>query len=202
MTITKETWPRDPGMQVAVGSQNPVKLAATEAALAGQFDATVAGVGVDSGVSEQPRGHAETVAGAENRAEVALDARDVDLGVGIEGGVAEFLRGSAARRTESDGVAEFEGTDGLFLVMWAAVTDGERWGQGSGPALRLPETVASRIRDGEELGPVMDDLLDTTGVARDRGAAGELTNGIIDRESALKHAVAGALGPFVTDLYG
>jgi non-canonical (house-cleaning) NTP pyrophosphatase len=33
------------------------------------------------------------------------------------------------------------------------------------------------------------------------GAAGVLTDGSIDRESALAHAVAGALGPFVTDLY-
>jgi inosine/xanthosine triphosphatase len=171
-------------MRVTVGSGNPVKIAATEAALAGQFDATVSGAAVESGVAEQPRGHAETVAGAENRAEAALAVEGADLGVGIEGGVAEF-----------------EGTDGLFLVMWAAVTDGQRWGQGSGPALRLPEPVTTRVRDGEELGPVMDDLLDTSGVARDRGAAGELTDGIIDRESALEHAVAGALGPFVTEFY-
>lgn len=171
-------------MEVAVGSQNPVKVAATEAAIAGQFDATVEAVGVDSGVSEQPRGHEETISGAENRAEAALAVAGSDIGVGIEGGVAAF-----------------DGTDGLFLVMWAAVTDGERWGQGSGPALRLPEDIAARIRDGEELGPVMDDLLDTTGVARDQGAAGALTNGIINRESALEHAVAGAFGPFVTELY-
>jgi non-canonical (house-cleaning) NTP pyrophosphatase len=65
----------------------------------------------------------------------------------------------------------------------------------------LPDDVADRVRAGNELGPVMDDLLDTENVAERQGAAGVLTDGIIDRESALRHAVAGALGPFVTDLY-
>ena len=98
-------------------------------------------------------------------------------------------------------MARFDGTDGLYLVMWAAVTDGDRMGRGAGPSLRLPDGVADRVDAGEELGPVMDDLLGESGVARDRGAAGALTDGIIDRESALAHAVAGALGPFVTSHY-
>jgi len=169
-------------MRVAVGSENPVKVAATEQAIGDRFDADVVAVGVGSGVAEQPRGFAETMAGAENRAERALT--DGDLGVGIEGGVASI-----------------EGSSGLFLIMWAAVTDGAEWGSGGGPSLRLPADVAERIRAGEELGPVMDDLLHTDGVARGQGAAGALTDGSIDRESALAHAVAGALGPFVTDLY-
>jgi inosine/xanthosine triphosphatase len=172
-------------MRVAVGSQNPVKVAATEIALDGQFGAEVVPADVDPGVAEQPRGHPETVAGAENRAQEALAGTDAALGVGVEGGVAAF-----------------DGTDGRFLVMWAAVTDGERVGRGAGPSMRLPAAVADRVRAGEELGPVMDDLLDKEGVARGRGATGVLTGGAVDREAALADAVAGALGPFVTDLYG
>ncbi|MFB6083123.1 MAG: DUF84 family protein [Halorientalis sp.] len=168
-------------MHVAVGSENTVKGAATERALP---EAVVESVGVESGVPEQPRGRAETITGARNRAAAALDATDADLGVGIEGGVARV-----------------EGADGLFLIMWAAVTDGDRWGVGGGPSLRLPETVAARVESGEELGPVIDDLLDTDGVAEREGAAGVLTGERIDRESALVHAVAGAAGPFVTDRY-
>jgi non-canonical (house-cleaning) NTP pyrophosphatase len=38
-------------------------------------------------------------------------------------------------------------------------------------------------------------------VAEKQGAAGALTGNVIDRESALRNAVAGAFGPFVTDLY-
>ncbi|NHN47498.1 inosine/xanthosine triphosphatase [Halostella sp. JP-L12] len=171
-------------MRVSVGSGNPVKVAATERALADRGEVRVDPVAVDSGVSEQPTGHAETVEGAVNRAERALAAGDYDLGVGIEGGVARFA-----------------GTDGLYLIMWAAVTDGDRTGRGAGPSLRLPGDVADRVDAGEELGPVMDDLLGEDGVARDQGAAGALTDGIVDRESALAHAVAGALGPFVTPHY-
>jgi inosine/xanthosine triphosphatase len=171
-------------MRVAVGSGNPVKRAATESALSSLPGTAVEAVAVDSGVSEQPTGTAETVAGAETRAERALAAGPFDLGVGIEGGVAEVA-----------------GADGLFLVMWAAVTDGERTGRGGGPTIRLPDRVAKRVRAGEELGPVMDDAFDLENVAEKEGAAGVLTGGGLDRERALADAVAGALGPFVTDAY-
>jgi inosine/xanthosine triphosphatase len=170
-------------MRVGVGSGNPVKRRAVASVVAD--DVTVESVPVESGVGEQPRGHAETVEGAETRARnVLLADPDYGLGVGIEGGVAEF-----------------EGTSGLFLVMWAAVTDGGAVGHGAGPSLRLPRSIADRVRDGAELGPVMDDVLGTEGIAEREGAAGALTDGRIDREEALATAVAGALGPFVTDLY-
>ncbi len=171
-------------MRVAVGSTNPVKRSATEATFEAFPGGTVESEAVESGVSEQPVGHVETLQGAENRADAALAAGAYDLGVGIEGGVAEF-----------------DGAGGLYLVMWAAVTDGETTGRGAGPSLRLPESVAARVRDGEELGPVMDDAFDLENVKENQGAAGVLTGELIDRESALRTAVAGALGPFVTDRY-
>jgi len=170
-------------MRIGVGSGNPVKVAAAERALA-ERDAAVEAAPVESGVSEQPRGRAETVEGAENRARRALAAGGYDLGVGIEGGVGTL-----------------SGVDGRFLIMWAAVTDGDRTGRGGGPSLRLPADIAARVDAGEELGPVMDDVLDREGVAREGGAAGALTDGSIDREAALASAVAGALGPFRSDLY-
>jgi inosine/xanthosine triphosphatase len=196
-------------MRIGVGSGNPVKRRAVEQAIrsAVRGDAgdrpdsgdrsindlpgapaaiDIESVPVPSGVSEQPIGHAETIAGAENRAAAVLesDPETYDLAVGIEGGVARF-----------------DGSEGCFLVMWAAVSDGTRTGRGAGPSLELPGNVAARIDDGEELGPVMDDVLDTTGIARRGGAAGALTNGRVDRADALAAAVAGALGPFVSDLY-
>jgi inosine/xanthosine triphosphatase len=177
----------DSPMRIGVGSGNPVKVAATEGALAGLAGAVVESAPVESGVSEQPHGEDETIAGARNRAHNVLDGGDYDLGVGIEGGVAPL---------DVD-----EGPDALLLVMWAVVTDGSTVGYGSGPRLVLPESVADRIRAGEELGPVMDDVLGTEGVARNEGAAGVLTGNAITRKGALKTAVAGALGPFVTDRY-
>jgi non-canonical (house-cleaning) NTP pyrophosphatase len=47
----------------------------------------------------------------------------------------------------------------------------------------------------------MDDVLDMENVAEKQGAAGALTGHVIDREGALEQALAGALGPFVTELY-
>lgn len=170
-------------MDVAVGSANPVKVRATERVLE-STDATVAGIDVDSGVSEQPVSEAETIRGARIRAERALGAGDYDVGVGIEGGVASV-----------------DGQRDRFLTMWAVVTDGDRVGRGAGPRLALPVVVARRIEDGEELGPVMDDLLGTANIATREGAAGALTGGRITRESSLAHAVAGAFGPFLTDQY-
>jgi len=167
-------------VHVAVGSGNPVKRDAVQRALP---DATVDAVPVESGVSEQPWGDDETVEGARNRAERALgESDDYDLGVGLEGGVAQR-------------------DDKLFLVMWAAATDGDRTEIAAGPRLRLPGDVATRLHDGAELGPVMDDLIDTSGVAENQGAAGVLTAGMTDRTEALRTAVAGALAPFVTDYY-
>lgn len=187
-------------LRVGVGSGNPVKRRAVELALGAAADADLPGdptgvavesVPVDSGVSEQPTGHAETIAGAENRAAAVLeaepgtdDAAAFDLGVGIEGGVAGF-----------------DGADGRYLIMWAAVTDGDRVGRAAGPSLALPADVAARIDDGEELAPVMDDRLGTEGVATRGGAAGALTAGRVDRAEALAAAVSGALGPFVSELY-
>lgn len=172
-------------MRLGVGSGNPVKRRAVASAVEGLLDEPrVESVPVPSGVSEQPRGHDETIAGAENRAHNVLDEGEYDLGVGLEGGVAES-----------------EGTDGLFLVMWAAVTDGERMGHGSGPSVRLPDAVAARIRAGEELGPVMNDVLNQDDVATKQGAAGAFTAGRVDRAEALATAVAGAMGPFVTEFY-
>ena len=195
--------------RIGVGSGNPVKRRATTRALAwlaadaepesavDGVDAEPAGdlgtddqapivesVPVPSGVSDQPTGHAETATGAVNRAAAVLEAGPYDLGVGLEGGVATY-----------------DGIDGRYLVMWAAVDDGDHVGRAAGPSIELPADVAARLDDGSELGAVMDDVLDTTGVARRGGAAAALTAGAVDRADALAVAVAGALGRFVSPLY-
>ena len=167
-------------MRIAVGSGNPIKREAVATAV----ECTVEAVAVASGVSEQPFGLAETIEGAETRAENALRATDADLGVGLEGGVARL-----------------PDTDGLWLVMWGAATDGESWGRGGGPSIRLPDGIAARVDAGEELGPVMDDVLSEEDVAEGRGAAGALTGNATGRTEALRTAAAGALGPFLTTRY-
>jgi inosine/xanthosine triphosphatase len=170
-------------MDVAVGSANPVKRAAVERALDGRIT-SVRAVTVDSGVPEQPRGRQETITGAENRARRAREETGAVLGIGIEGGV----------ETLND-------RDGLYLIMWAAATDGDRIERGGGPTIRLPAAVAERVRAGGELGPELDALFDREGIARQEGAAGLLTDGLTDREQALAQAVAAAVGPFFSDAF-
>ena len=164
-------------MHVAIGSGNPVKLNAVAGVVP---DASATAVAVDSGVPEQPWGRAETVRGARNRAEAALSATTADYGVGIEGGVAER-----------------DDPGGVWLVMWAAVTDGSAVHFGAGPSVQLPTPVADRLRDGEELGPVLDDELGRENIARQEGAIGVYTAGQVGRTDALVDAVAGAFGPFL-----
>jgi len=175
-------------MRVAVGSGNPVKRDATDRIFP---DGEVVAEPVPSGVSEQPIGRAETRRGARTRAERALGSGAYDLGVGLEGGVA----GVDPERPDDDAAG------GRYLIMWAAVTDGDRWGTGGGPSYPLPDAIAERIRGGEELGPVMDDVLGASNVAENQGAAGALTGGRTTRTDALATAVAAAAGPFLTDLY-
>ncbi|MDZ7849280.1 MAG: inosine/xanthosine triphosphatase [Halodesulfurarchaeum sp.] len=170
-------------MRVAVGSGNPVKYAATVGAF-GDLASSIDRVTVESGVSEQPRSTAETIEGAKNRARRALAAGDYDLGVGIEGGVATI-----------------DGLDGKFLTMWAAIDDGSGHSLGSGPRLRLPDSIATDIERGAELGPLLDELLGTDGIKEESGAVGVFTENTIGREDALRHAVAVALGPIISEHY-
>jgi non-canonical (house-cleaning) NTP pyrophosphatase len=191
---------------IAVGSGNPVKRDAVVRVFP---SATVGAVRVDSGVSEQPTSHAETRHGAALRARRAYETENPDLAVGIEGGVAVGPGESAetasdARRAggcDSGPTGLRAVDDDLFLVMWAAVTDGDLIAYGGGPTLPLPRRIADRVRDGEELGPVVDDVLGVDDVAMKEGAAGAFTAGRLTRTDALEAAVAAAAGPFLSDQY-
>jgi inosine/xanthosine triphosphatase len=174
--------------RAAVGSANPVKLAAARAVLARAFPGIeVTGVPVPSGVPDQPWGDAETRRGAENRARGALDAlaragggTDA-LGVAFEGGVVQ----------EPDG--------GVRTCAWAAVaTPDGRVHVGGSLAMPLPPALAARLRAGEELGPATDALAGTTNVKHAGGAVGVLTRDLVDRQRAYEVILAYALAPLLT----
>jgi inosine/xanthosine triphosphatase len=164
-------------MDVAVGSENPVKRRAVERVFE---SATVETRAVESGVSEQPVGHTETIAGARTRARESFGT-DVAFGVGLEGGVAEFTS-SAERPTNGVEDDEFNRVDGLFLIMWAAVTDGKRIEIGAGPSVRLPDSIAREVVSGAELGPLLDERLETNDSASVDGRMG--SDSIAERSSA------------------
>ncbi len=172
--------------KVAVGSSNPAKLAAVRAAMAKLAPgAEIVALDVVSGVPAQPWGERETRLGAIARARGAMAAADADLGLGLEGGVID------------DGA-------GLELVSWVAALDREgRVGLASGLRFMLPSRAARRLRDGAELGDVMDELFATRESKRASGAVGLLTEGFVSRAEAFADLVAMACAPFLfPELYG
>ena len=176
---------RDPLVMVAVGSTNPVKIAAATAVLRSRFpDASVEAIAVASGVPDQPFGDAETIAGARTRARAARSALDAEVGVGLEGGVVEDA-------------------GGMRSCAWCVIVhrDG-REGVGGSLAMPLPPAVAAMIREGTELGHAMDLLVAQRGTKHGQGAVGILTDGRIDRQGAYEVLVTYALAPFLTpELY-
>ena len=167
--------------RIAVGSKNPVKIGAAQAVLARIApEATVEGVAVPSGVSDQPWGDEETIRGALARAHAARVALDADWGIGIEGGVID------------------DGGTRVRTCAWAAIVgrDG-REGVGGSLSLELPPRVGALVRDGMELGHAMDAVTGQQNVKHGVGAVGILTAGLVTRQGAYETLVAYALVPFL-----
>lgn len=174
-----------PYATAAVGSTNPAKLEAVHRALARLAPGcTLRGVDVESGVGAQPIGDAQTRQGAMARARLVLEKTDVELGFGLEGGVI------------------FEGDD-AWLVSWVAVVDRSgRGSEASGLRMRLPASAAARLRAGEELGDIIDDLFAARDSKQQSGAVGLLTEGFVSRTDAFADLVAMACAPLLRpDLY-
>ncbi|WP_019584774.1 DUF84 family protein [Deinococcus apachensis] len=68
--------------------------------------------------------------------------------------------------------------------------------------LRLPPAVTDRVRTGEELGVVMDELLGVTDIKRGVGSVGAVTGGLVTRADVWRQAVALAAAPLRDALPG
>lgn len=169
-------------MKIIVGSKNPVKVESVKEAFQKYWpEAVVNGIEVKSGVSEQPQSEEETTRGARQRAILALKSdTSADYGVGLEGGVTEV-----------------EGK--LFECAWVAIVDRNgNEGLAGGLYFELPEKIASEIRKGGELGPLMDKFTGQTNVKQGSGAIGIFTKGELDRKTAYVQIVLSALIKFVS----
>ena len=167
--------------RIAVGSKNPVKLAAARAVVMRLVpDVTVEAVEVPSGVPDQPFGDEETTRGAIARARAAREKLGADFGIGLEGGVVEMPDGS------------------MRTCAWAAVVSRSgRHGVGGSLAMPLPHSVAEMIRGGLELGHAMDRLTSQANTKHNAGAVGILTAGLVDRQAAYEVLVAYAMSVFL-----
>lgn len=182
-------------MKVVVGSKNPVKVGAVEEGFRRYYPALdVVGVDVQSGVSVQPMSEKETINGARQRAYAALALdKAADYGVGLEGGVTELDPTSP----------NWSGTRGgrgrLFECAWVAIVDRKGVeGLAGGLYFELPEKIATKIRAGGELGPLMDEFTGQANVKQGQGAIGIFTKGQLDRKQAYVQIVLSALIKFVS----
>lgn len=171
-------------MKFAVGSKNPVKIAAVKAAVERVWkDAEVVGVDVNHGTDVQPCCDDDAIEGAIKRAELSMKQADADFGVGLEGNTHE--------------------TDyGLLLQGWVVILNkkGDKGIANCGGML-LPERVAVEVRKGRELGPVMDELIGGHNTKQKQGTTGVFTNNLISRTEAFEKGVIFALARFLNPQY-
>lgn len=171
-------------MTIAIGSTNPVKVAAVQTILGKAFpEATFVSSAVSGHVPDQPWGDEQTRFGAFHRAKNVLTKTGAGLGVGLEGGLTKT-------------------SVGLMTCAWCAIVDGNgKVGYGGGVHLLLPPIVAEILAQHGELGPAMDTLVKAHNTKQKQGAVGILTNGLSNRQAAYEQLVAMAAAPFVTEYY-
>ncbi len=170
-------------VRVAVGSANPVKVAAVEQEFASFLHCPIAveGHGVESGVPEQPR-EDETLAGARHRATAAFAAwPEADYAVGVEAGLNQDPAGGAWYDVQACVVQDRLGDE----------TDG--WG----PAFRYPDWVTKRALQGEMISDIVGPVAGDPRIGGTTGAIGYLSDGRMDRTELTRIAVRMALVPRV-----
>lgn len=149
-------------MKIAAGSTNQAKVQAVQNIFSGY---SIIECNVASNVNEQPFSDEETITGAINRAKNALLEVGADIGIGLEGGVTETKAG-------------------LLLCNWGALVTAnpeERPIIAGGARILLPLEISERLREGAELGPVMDDYCQKENIRSHEGAIGIFTNGYMNR---------------------
>lgn len=184
---------------VRVGSTNAPKVEAARAAVrAFASGASVEGIEVSSGVSEQPVGFEEIVRGACNRARAAQSGGACDLGVGLEDGLVVHR------------FPDLEPARWVLNVGCAAVTDGTRMSLGFSSAFAYPPACSeTAVSAREPIGELFDrlwaarrDEVDAGPSGRGVGNIGKLTAGVLPRAEYARHAVLCALVRFLQpDLY-
>lgn len=171
-------------MKISIGSKNPVKIKAVEKVITQIWaDAEIVPVEASSGVREQPMSDDEAIEGATNRARQSLERTGADVGIGLEGCIIDTGYG-------------------MFVSGWVVVIDKNgALGIGGGGRLLLPERIASEVRKGRELGPVMDEFIGDHNIKQKQGTVGILTNNVVSRVDAFERTVVYALATFMNPQY-
>jgi len=172
-------------IKVAVGSKNPVKIAAIKTSFEKYFGhVNVTGFDAPSGVHDQPTGN-DTFIGAENRVKYLMHelSAGYDYYASVEGGI-HFLY------------------DRWFA--FGAVCIGDPSGNigfGTSPNFELPRSISDELLLGKELGQVIDELEGNKNTKHKGGAIGHLTGGILNRQELYESGVLCALIRFNHKLF-
>lgn len=168
-------------MKISVGSKNPNKIQAVKEAMVA-FEpfrsAAFSGMSADSGVSDQPLGLEETLAGAQNRAKHAFV--DCDFSVGLESGLVPVPLSQS----------------GYMNLSACVIHDGRDMYAGLGPAFELPEEITRLVVD-KDL--ELDEAIFQSGLSKNprigysEGIIGILTKGVITRKDYMVPAVSMAM---------
>jgi len=170
-------------MKVHVGTGNPIKVKAVQAAFEKVFSgelSEVRAIPVEPGVPSQPFGE-QVIRGAMERARRSLG--DADYGVGIEAGLVQFT-----------------GCEHLLNVQFCVIVD--RFGRmtvGHGPGFELPNAVVEKLRAGSTLSDEVSRAAGIPEIKETDGAIGVLSGGRIDRLAITREAVLMALIPRINN---
>lgn len=168
-------------LKIVVGSLNPVKVNAAQHAIT-QFFAVSAidclAVDAPSGVAAQPLSAELTRLGAVNRIKYCQQHYEADYYLAMEGGVDTTI-------------------DGPVTFAYVVIANKQQMSVGRSASLPLPKKVYRALQQGDELGPVMDRLFNTTNIKQRGGAIGLLTGGQANREGNYTQALILALAPFL-----
>lgn len=166
--------------RAAIASKNPAKINAVSSVLKNlEWTIDLSAVDAESEVSAQPFSQQETRQGAVNRAKNALE--EFDFAIGLEGGV-------------------YEMEEILYLCNWGALaTQDGRLFTAAGAQIPLPAEIAASLYKGTELGPVMDDYANESGIRHHKGAIGILTDGLVNRGEMFSHVVKLLIGQYQLD---
>ncbi|PQJ88431.1 MULTISPECIES: inosine/xanthosine triphosphatase [Aliivibrio] len=163
---------------VIIASLNPAKIHAVEAAFTQAFptmDFVFEGVSVKSEVADQPMSCIETKRGAVNRVNNAKLLRPkASYYVGLEAGI-----------------------ENTATFAWMVIDNGRMVGESRSSSLPLPPMVIAAVKEGKELGHVMDAQFNTENIKQKGGAIGLLTNNLLTRSSVYQQALTLALIPFL-----
>ena len=172
---------------IVVASENPVKIDAVSRGFHRMFPGIgfkIQGIGVESGVSDQPMSDQASRKGAVNRAENARKlVPQADYWVGVEGGCESL---------EED----------LVAFAWIVVMGESLMGSARTAQFRLPKEVQRLVEGGLELGDADDKVFGRKNSKQKSGAVGLLTSDVVTRTTLYEQAVVLALIPFnISGLY-